>query len=118
MSHDKSRVPDKIPAPPQAFYDFNKRDQVYPAVMPGGPSLTRQEFAEECDINNLMKRYENRDIGAIMRAAGEPSYVDFTEMPRDLLGYMQLMQDAERSFMTLPATVRREFDNDPTQFVD
>jgi hypothetical protein len=65
-----------------------------------------------------MQRYENRDIGAIMRAAGEPVYYDFTEMPDTLLGYMQLMEQADNAFMTLPASVRREFDNDAAAFVD
>lgn len=108
-----------IPDPPVAYYDFNKSVARVPtATMPVGPSLTRQEFAEDCDINVLMKRFENRDIGSIMRAAGEPVYADFTQAPSDLMGYMQLMQDADRAFMTLPATVRRQFDNSATEFVD
>jgi hypothetical protein len=53
-----------------------------------------------------------------MRAAGEPVYYDFTEMPDTLLGYMQLMEQADNAFMTLPASVRREFDNDAAAFVD
>src|SRR4051812_41739376 len=95
------KAPDKIPPPPVAYYDFNKSELKSPATLPVGPSLTRQEFAEECDINNLMKRYENQDIGAIMRRAGEPTYYDFTQGPADLMGFMKLMGDAHNAFMTL-----------------
>ena len=112
------KVTAQDPRPAVAYNDFYKTNSTPVLWMPEGPSLTRQEFAEDCDINVLMKRFENRDIGAIMRSATEPMYVDFTEMPTDLMGYMQLMSDAEKAFMTLPATVRREFDNDPIGFVD
>jgi len=110
------------PSPPVAFYDFykpsNASGREAAVFHPVGPSLTRQEFAEECDINVLMKRYENQDIGSIMRRSQEPVYYDLTEAPSDLMGYMQLMQDAQNAFMTLSAQVRREFDNDPVRFVD
>jgi hypothetical protein len=39
-------------------------------------------------------------------------------MPSDLMGTMAMLSDAETAFMSLPAQVRREFDNDPLQFVD
>lgn len=113
-----------IPAPPVAYYDFVLQNAMYApgggphAWMPEGPSMTRQEFAAECDINVLMQRYENQDIGAIMRRAGEPAYYDFSELPSDLMGFMKLTQDAENAFMTLSAQVRRQFDNDPVDFVN
>jgi hypothetical protein len=125
MANDKTTDPKPVvPPPPNAFYDFNKSTAPAAAVpqdtraFPVGPTLTRQEFADECDINVLMERYQNRDIGAIMRAAGEPAYYDFASMPNTLMGFMKLTQDAENAFMTLPAQVRREFDNDPIAFVD
>lgn len=87
-------------------------------VDPKEPSLTRQEFAEECDINMVMKRYEGHAIGGPGNLAPqEPMYVDFSELPQDLLGYMTFMEEAERSFMSLPANVRREFDNNAHEFV-
>lgn len=109
------------PKPPPmsiAYYDFLKTNGLDSRTFTEGPTMTRQEFAEECDINVLMQRYQNHDIGAIMRAAGEPVYYDLTTVPDDLMGYMKLMGDAENAFMTLPAQVRREFDNDPVKFVD
>ena len=81
----------------------------------GGPSLTRQEFAEEADINNLMARYER--TGVISHQSPKtPRYVDWSEMP-DLHSALQILADAETAFMSLPAKVRAEFENDVSQFV-
>lgn len=83
---------------------------------PGGPSMTRQEFAEECDVNVLMERYEK--VGGMFPAnPAEPRYLDLTEVP-DFQASMQMLIDAENAFMSLPAKVRREFDNDPAKFVE
>lgn len=104
--------------PPVAKYDFYKTNGEDHRTFFSGPSMTRQEFAADCDINTLMERYQNEDIGAIMRRSQEPVYVDFVNMPGDLMETMQALQEAETAFMTLPAVVRREFDNDPVRFVD
>lgn len=80
------------------------------------PSLTRQEFADECDINTLMERYEKSGVISHVNRA-QPVYMDMTVMP-DLREALDLMRDATLAFNSLPAKVRREFDNDPQQFVD
>ncbi|QCQ84940.1 internal scaffolding protein [Blackfly microvirus SF02] len=84
--------------------------------VPEGPSLTRQEFADECDINVLMAQYEKTGVINHFNRS-EPQYLDLTDMPDDLQGTLQLVQDAEAAFMRLPAGVRKEFDNDPIGFV-
>lgn len=85
-------------------------------VHPGGPSLTRQEFAAECDINEIMRRYET--TGVLPNDGREPQYVDFTEIPEDLMSTLAMMDRAQQAFMTLPARVRREFENNPHAFVE
>ena len=98
------------------FYKSNGVDTVFNTV---GPSLTRQEFAEECDINALMARYEGHVIGGPGNMApAEPMYADFGNMPKTLLEYMDFMNMAEAEFMRLPAVVRREFDNSAHMFVE
>lgn len=82
-----------------------------------GPSLTRQEFADECDINTIMARYETTGILPSHQRAGDPQYLDLSDVP-DLRTSIDLMRDAESAFMRLPATIRREFDNDPVRFVE
>lgn len=110
----------KLPTFPQAFHDFGKSNGVNTVYNTEGPSLTRQEFAEECDVNALMKRYEAHVIGGPgnLQSMGPPMYADFATMPRTLLEYMDFMNMAEAQFMSLPAVVRREFDNDAKMFVD
>lgn len=81
------------------------------------PSLTRQEFADECDINVIMARYEK--TGVVSHVTQRvPMYIDWTEQPTNLMDALDIMYKADEAFMSLPATVRREFDNDPLKFVD
>lgn len=81
-----------------------------------GPSATRQEFAEECDINILMAQYET--TGTINHFNnGQPQYLDLTETP-DLQEAINVMKEAEQAFMRLPAATRFTFENDPVRFVD
>ena len=95
-------------------FDFYKPHK-NAGVSDWGPSLTRQEFSEECDINNIMARYEV--TGVLPVNSAQPMYVDFSAIP-DFQDSMQLMIDAEAAFMRLPAVVRKEFENDPRQFVE
>lgn len=108
--------------PGQAAYDFYKRNdwvEEYPGMygdVQTLPSMTRQEFAAECDINALMARYDKTGMLPANRP-GEAFYYDFTEMPSDLLGVLAVMDSANEAFMTLPAVVRKEFDNDAARFL-
>lgn len=86
------------------------------ALDASGDGRTRQEFADECDINILLARYEKSGVLNHYNAAA-PDYFDASEMP-DLQTAITAMREAERAFMTLPASVRREFDNDAVKFVD
>lgn len=78
--------------------------------------MTRQEFADECDINVILQTYEKTGVLTHV-ARGAPQYLDVSNVP-DLAGAMAYMFDAEAAFMSLPAMVRKEFDNDPLKFVD
>lgn len=101
-------------APQHMFYSmFVPHLPVHAPI--SGDSLTRQEFAAECDVNNLMARYEK--TGMFPQVEREPRYMNLVGVP-DFHAAMQLVIDAEAAFMSLPATVRREFDNDPGRFVE
>lgn len=79
------------------------------------PSLTRQEFAAECDINTLMAQYEKTGLFPSVNA-GEPRYLDVSNVP-DLMQAHDVLINATSAFMSLPALVRRDFDNDPLKFI-
>lgn len=80
------------------------------------PSMTRSEFQDDCDINLLMARYEKTGVISHVNKR-EPMYLDLSEVP-DLQRSMQILADAEAAFMSLPAKVRAEFDNDAMRFVE
>lgn len=80
------------------------------------PSKTRQDMQEECDVNALMARYDKAGVWPNDNAA-EPRYLDCSEVP-DFRSAMDFMIEADKAFMSLPATVRREFDNNSADFVD
>lgn len=84
-----------------------------------GPSLTRQEFKDQVDINVMMANYESTgDFPIDVLGNREPKYVDFTVYPDNLMDYMNMMRNAEEAFMRLPASVRTTFDNDAARFVE
>lgn len=76
---------------------------------------TKQEFKDECDLNVLMKRYEKTGVLPNGRMS-QPRYVDAFDLP-SYQESLQIMADAERAFMSLPARVRAEFENDAEKFV-
>lgn len=79
------------------------------------PSLTRQEFSEDCDVNTIMARYEKTGVMP-SGPSRPPAYLDLVGTP-DLQESLSILAVANQSFMQLPATVRREFDHDPAKFV-
>lgn len=73
-------------------------------------SLAQQQFAEEADINVLVKRF-GLDKGALPVAPLDPSfYGDFSDVP-DLRTALERVREAENRFMDLPAALRAKFDN-------
>lgn len=80
------------------------------------PSLTRQEYADECDINKLMAQYEKTGLLPGNMNLNPPRYLDVSDVP-DLPTALNMLNEATSAFMSLPATVRRDFDNDPVKFI-
>lgn len=79
------------------------------------PSLTQQQFAEECDINNIMKRY--KDTGEFRHLTSrQGQYADFTEI-QDYRAMLDTVRYADEAFMALPAEVRKRFKNDPALLI-
>lgn len=79
-----------------------------------GPAKTKQAFKDECDINTIMRRYEQSGV-LLHLARGEPQYVDATSL--DYQASMELVVQAREAFAALPARVRERFQNDPSQML-
>lgn len=82
------------------------------------PSMTKQSFKDECDINNIVRKYETTGIlDHVNQAAARGLYEDLPS-GLDLQAGLNMIAQAEEAFMALPAAARAEFDNDPVKFVE
>lgn len=98
------------------LFSAHRADAERPVYDNGGPSLTRTEFQEDCDINHLMARFEKTGVISHINQR-QPIYADLSEMPDTLEEALAQLEAGKAAFMSLPAAVRREFDNDPVEFV-
>lgn len=81
------------------------------------PTLTRQEFLQESDINNIINQYQTNGILPDTRPEG--TYADFTAPElADFQRAQNLVIEAENAFNALPAKVRERFRNDPASLID
>lgn len=80
------------------------------------PSLTKQSFKDECDINNIIKKFNatGQLPDLIMK---NPLYGDFSNVP-NYQEACEIVSRAESSFSMLDAKLRKRFQNDPAQFLD
>lgn len=77
-------------------------------------SRTKQSEAESCEINNIMARYEKTGLLEHINENGR-----YEDLP-DGIEYhdaLNLVLEAQQSFDDLPATIRKEFDNEPAKFL-
>ncbi|AXH78009.1 MAG: internal scaffolding protein [Microviridae sp.] len=78
-------------------------------------SVTQQQFKDDCDINNIMKKYtQTGEFSHLNPNKGQ--YLDLVGLP-DYQTALHTVIQAEESFMTVPAEIRKKFDNDPSQFI-
>lgn len=79
-----------------------------------GKSRVQQGFKDECDINRIVKRANVN--GYLPPSQKEPHYM---EVP-DAVTYheaLNIVLDAEERFMALPSQVRKNFQNNPEEFL-
>jgi len=76
---------------------------------------TQQHFKDETDINNILRQFNI--TGQLPKKAITPQYGDFSGV-LDYHTALNAVIAAESEFMTLPATLRARFDNDPAELVE
>lgn len=98
--------------PLQNHYLYSRRRV---QTIPGPePSMTQQQFKSDCDINNILKKYQK--TGAINHFAKySPIYGDYQS--RDLQEAYELVKRAEKMFADLPSSIRNEVGT-PQGFLD
>jgi hypothetical protein len=79
---------------------------------------TRQSEADQADINKIIKRLDRDGILPLSAfTQREGAFLDVSEVP-DFASAMQQVDKARDYFMSLPATSRAMFDNDPAKLLD
>lgn len=81
------------------------------------PSMTKQEFQKECDINNIIKHFSVTGMFNHVNArASQGAYEDLPDQV-DFQESLNTIRAAEAAFMSLPAKVRDRFGQDPAEFL-
>jgi phage internal scaffolding protein len=81
-----------------------------------GESLTEQQFAEESQILNKIRKYDSQGFfDSINRNPAQ--YNDFTQV-RDLADAIDQIEQARDAFQTIPSDIRKKFNNSPSEFFD
>lgn len=79
-----------------------------------GESLTEQQFAEESQIINKIRKYDSQGFfDSINR--NPQQYTDFSQV-RDLTDAIELIDNAKDAFETIPSDIRKQFNNSPSEF--
>lgn len=81
------------------------------------PSLTKQEFKDQCDINNIIKAFKlTGQINHISAAAAQGRFEDMPD-ENDFQTSMNVIRSATEAFAALPAKIRDRFQNNPSEFL-
>ncbi|AXL14508.1 internal scaffolding protein [Microviridae sp.] len=81
----------------------------------GVESMTRQDQAEMCNINNIYKKTQQGQLSMVSGKA--PTFGDFSDVGTyDVI--LESISAAQEAFMELPSDVRKEFNNDPAQYYE
>ena len=93
---------------------YGKKNKV--TVDPVGESLTQQHFKDEADIMNIIKKHDRTGlIDYVTRATAR--YGDYSEI-NEYRESLDVVNQANSSFMGLPAHIRQMFDNDAGKFFE
>ncbi|RLA51446.1 MAG: hypothetical protein DRQ98_11485 [Gammaproteobacteria bacterium] len=79
------------------------------------PTMAKQSFQAECNINNIMAKYQKTGVVDHINNH-QANYGDTTS--DSFHDSMNIIADANSMFEELPSKVRKYFRNDPAQFLD
>lgn len=76
------------------------------------PSRTKQEFAKDCDVNQIVAKYRKTGSITHVRNSTNGVYADMTDAP-GFLEATQTVAKARQAFEEIPAHIRNQFGHDP-----
>lgn len=94
------------------YFKINKRKRTPIRFIE--PSLTQQQFTQEANINNIMRKYQLTGELPPQRIG---YYADITNMP-DFKTALNTVRDTQERFNALPSKLRQELNNDPQQMLN
>jgi phage internal scaffolding protein len=103
---------------PEVKHRFQTAYAAHPRVQkdPGGPSLAKQSFAAETNINNILRKYHKTGLlDHVNKHQGD--YSDLT-LGTDYHENMTALIAAQDAFDSLPSGIRTQFHNDPAEFLE
>jgi len=80
------------------------------------PSKTDQSQKKATDVNEIVAKYKKTGQITHIRE-NQGVYADVSNIP-DLIGALEQVEKASLAFDSLPATLRKKLNNDPTQFIE
>lgn len=73
-----------------------------------------QSYEEECNVNNIMRRYQAGDVNALGSMQGV--FADIFDIPETRQAVIQKVMDAQQTFADLPADIRQRYNGSWEQF--
>lgn len=100
-----------------SYHAFNCRNRSLEGALDcrDSPSMTKQEFKDECDLNTLMAKYVI--TGTLPASVSVAKYGDFAGVG-DFHECQNVLLVAKAQFDALPSKVRDRFRNDVPSFLD
>lgn len=119
LVHLVSEVHDDTYPPPSPLRSFGSYDtdkvSFETRLVIDEPSLTHQSFKEECDINEIVRRFGL--TGELPETPRPPLVGDFTGIS-DYQTALNAVLKAQEGFMEFPAELRARFAHDPQRLMD
>ena len=95
--------------------DYTAKDALkYGISFPSEEGMTQPEFLADSDINTIISRYQA--VQAPLPISDISEYLDYSQVG-DYQTAMQSISAIESYFDSLPATIRRRFNDDPGQLI-
>lgn len=88
---------------------MEKRRTLRVQTVPTGPSMTKTDMAQACDINVILANYKN--TGTVAQRTNA-QWGDFPDA-MDFQAAQNLVIESREMFQSLPANIRDRFNNDP-----
>lgn len=76
---------------------------------------TKQSFLDECDVNNIVRKYDVH--GIVPESRGSLVFGDYSDVP-SYQDACNIVKRAEDQFLSLDAETRSRFANNPEKFLE